>query len=70
MSSSKQVDLKLYIQITSYELIRLFLGIYVYLYVYNKHGKEAMDQKETREEYMEGFEGRKGRCNYIINVII
>lgn len=27
--------------------------------------KEVMDQKETREEYMEGFEGREGR-----NVII
>lgn len=27
--------------------------------------KEAMDQQETREEYMEGFEGSKGR-----NVII
>lgn len=22
--------------------------------------KEAMDQKETRKEYMEGFEGSKG----------
>lgn len=27
--------------------------------------KEAMDRKETKEEYMEGFEGRKRR-----NVII
>lgn len=50
-SSSKQVDLKLYILITLYEPIRLFLGIYVYPYVYNNHGKRGYES--------EGDQGRE-----------
>lgn len=60
--STERSTLKTYIQVTL--LIRLYLGIYAYenTYVYAmtiSGKKEATDLKESRNGYVEGFEGRK-----------
>lgn len=61
---AKWSALKIYMQVTSYELSRLYLGIYTNMYVHNLYmikisKKEAISLQGSREGYM--FRRRKGK---------
>lgn len=50
---------EIHIQVTLDRLKRLYLGMYVYTYTYIC--MTIMNLKESKEKYMEGFGGRKGK---------